>query len=183
MALSYDELLQAEQKRATRQQEQYAAARRQEAERQIHETAAAMAKETAAKTSTYERQLQQLPTGYTASYSKNGVAKAVRQRRLKERLANLGLTGSGLQKAEERGARQQQRLADRAVQEKMTAEQSELQQALETALAALRAKQEQQAAGIRAKAEKEIAANETALYKAAQTSALNQYKEESKKRR
>lgn len=175
-SVTYEEFERAEMNKAKAEQDSFAAARRQAVEEEIRQLAAAAKTTETAKVAQTRQTRRQTAARFTEEYSKNALQHAVTRRQWQQRLAELGLHDSGLQKTGRRVADGEKAAADASTSGERQQELSALAQSLSTWQAQQEADQQEEAAKLRAAAEKEIAQNETALYKAAKTRATSQYK-------
>lgn len=98
---------------------------------------AAMHEEAARRYQANMRQeLQKLPQDYQFAYGKNEVQQRINERQLADRMSQMGLTDSGLNRTQQTAINLQRSNADAAVTQQKTAQQNALQQALMEQLAA-----------------------------------------------
>lgn len=175
-SVTYEEFESAELKKAQQEQKAFAAARRQAVEEEIQNLSAAADTTNAARQAQTRQSEREATASFTAQYAKAGLQHAVTQKQWQQRLADLGLSDSGLTQTGRRVADGEKAAADADIRDEQQQKLASLAQGLAAWQAQQSAAQQESAAKLRAAAEKEIAQHETALYKAAKSRATSQYK-------
>lgn len=118
-------------------------------EEAIREMEAAVDQSTASASQAYERELERLPEAYRELYDANAVQELVNQRQVQERMANLGLTDSGLNRTQQTAIALQRGNADAAARLSEREKTQELQDKLAQIQESGAAQKRQQATAIR----------------------------------
>lgn len=161
--------------KAQQQQSRYEAERNRLSQDLINQINQAIDTATRPVRQQYEQQIANVPEQYKSLYSANAVQQEVNRRQLEERMANMGLTDSGLNRTQQTAVTLQRGNADNAVRLQEQAAKDELSAALNELLANAAAQKQQQAAQIGAQAASDILGNRTSLYNNAVNAAVQEY--------
>lgn len=161
--------------KAQQQQSQYEAERNQLSQDTINQIYQAIDAATNPVKQQYEQQIASVPEQYKNLYSANAVQQAVNRRMLEERMANMGLTDSGLNRTQQTAVALQRGNADNAVRLQEQSAKDALNAALSELLGNAAAQKQQQAAQINAQAASDILGNRTSLYNNAVNAAVQEY--------
>ena len=129
----------------------------------------------------YRLSIDEAPDAYQEQYDANALQEAVTLRQIEEAMANLGLSGSGLERAQQTGSRLTRTKADAAVRREQQDYVDSLKQAIDRVLAETDEKKQKNERSIR-QATGEWIANRTAKAETeAQKSASDAYAAEQKR--
>lgn len=146
--------------------QKYVDQRKQTTQNTIDSTNAAIDRSAAASQAKVQKQIDALPQQYQQGYDTNALQQLVNQRQLQERMANLGLTDSGLNRTQETALAVTKGNADA----KLTAQKQAAADALAQAITDLTLQAQQQkdtnAANLWNAANTDIANQRTSLYNA-----------------
>ncbi len=105
-------------------------------------------------------EIDKLPTAYQASFDANAIQQKINERQVAERMANMGLTNSGLNRTQQTAINIQRSNADAALRQQMNAATASLKQQI----ADLYASGESQKADIASKARYELEQKNQSVY-------------------
>ena len=164
MVINYDDYEKKQLDKAKGQQSQYANERNQVSQNTYDQIAKAIDTSTNAVKEGYQKKIDRLPQEYGSLYDANAVQEAVGRRQLEERMANMGITDSGLNRTQQTALTVQRGNADAAVRAQQQKAADELTQALNEVLANAAAQKQTQAANIFGQGSTDILNNRTSLY-------------------
>lgn len=162
--------------KARQEQARYAEARRRAAAEELKKELGAIDTAAVPRVSSMRESIAAVPESYRPAYDLNAIEELINRRQIEETMANLGLTDSGAAGQGHTAAVEQHRRADRQLKQEEEADTQKMIQDLAAYLADTQAKRLTKEAAVNQKADKDIAANQTALYKAALSNAMAQYK-------
>ena len=164
MVINYDDYEKKQLDKAKGQQSQYANERNQVSQNTYNQIANAIDTSTNAVKEGYQKKIDRLPQEYRSLYDANAVQEAVGRRQLEERMANMGITDSGLNRTQQTALTVQRGNADAIVRAQQQKAADELTQALNEVLANAAAQKQTQAANIFGQGSTDILNNRTSLY-------------------
>lgn len=164
MVINYDDYEKKQLDKAKGQQSQYANERNQVSQNTYNQIASAIDTSTNAVKEGYQKKIDRLPQEYRSLYDANAVQEAVGRRQLEERMANMGITDSGLNRTQQTALTVQRGNADAAARAQQQKAADELTQALNEVLANAAAQKQTQAANIFGQGSTDILNNRTSLY-------------------
>lgn len=171
MAVTYASIENTLLEQARKEAGAYALKRRREADEQLADYVADLQAAFEKKRDTYYQEYYAQKAEETPKRATASVEAALLRRQARERLADRGLSGSGMEKAALAGAGERQTRLEQASRERVEAMRQQTQKTINAAYAAMLQKRLEKKRALDAAVQKDVRNNQTALEKAARTRA------------
>lgn len=175
---NYEEIKKQQLSEAERQQAQYEASRNKNAQDYYGQIEKAIDTALEPTKQGIQQQIDATPRQYRSLFDANAVQQRVNERILQERMANMGLTDSGLNRSQMTALSAQRGNADNAVRMQQQDAIDKLNQQLAEIMAQASANKQQQSANIFAQAANDILGNRSSLWQNAASNAASVYNSE-----
>lgn len=173
--VDYDSIQSKINEKTKQQQAEYEAKRKQAAEDYINRYNQAADIASKPVIEGYEQDIAKVPQQYAAGFNANAVQERINAKNVAERMANMGMTDSGLNRTQQTALTLQRGNADARLREQQQNAIDELTRALNEYKAQQSANKLQNAGNIYQQADVDTANNLTSLYNSARDTATNLY--------
>lgn len=173
--VDYDSIQSKINEKTKQQQAEYEAKRKQAAEDYINRYNRAADIASKPVIEGYEQDIAKVPQQYAAGFNANAVQERINAKNVAERMANMGMTDSGLNRTQQTALTLQRGNADARLREQQQNAIDELTRALNEYRAQQSANKLQNAGNIYQQADVDTANNLTSLYNSARDTATNLY--------
>lgn len=173
--IDYDSIQSKINEKTKQQQAEYEAKRKQAAEDYINRYNQAADIASKPVIEGYEQDIAKVPQQYAAGFNANAVQERINAKNVAERMANMGMTDSGLNRTQQTALTLQRGNADARLREQQQNAIDELTRALNEYKAQQSANKLQNAGNIYQQADVDTANNLTSLYNSARDTATNLY--------
>jgi hypothetical protein len=173
--IDYDSIQSKINEKTKQQQAEYEAKRKQAAEDYINRYNQAADIASKPVIEGYEQDIAKVPQQYAAGFNANAVQERINAKNVAERMANMGMTDSGLNRTQQTALTLQRGNADARLREQQQNAIDELTRALNEYRAQQSANKLQNAGNIYQQADVDTANNLTSLYNSARDTATNLY--------
>lgn len=173
--VDYDSIQSKINEKTKQQQAEYEAKRKQAAEDYINRYNQAADIASKPVIEGYEQDIAKVPQQYAAGFNANAVQERINAKNVAERMANMGMTDSGLNRTQQTALTLQRGNADARLREQQQNAIDELTRALNEYRAQQSANKLQNAGNIYQQADVDTANNLTSLYNSARDTATNLY--------
>lgn len=173
--IDYDSIQSKINEKTKQQQAEYEAKRKQAAEDYINRYNQAADIASKPVIEGYEQDIAKVPQQYAAGFNANAVQERINAKNVAERMANMGMTDSGLNRTQQTALTLQRGNADAGLREQQQNAIDELTRALNEYRAQQSANKLQNAGNIYQQADVDTANNLTSLYNSARDTATNLY--------
>lgn len=173
--IDYDSIQSKINEKTKQQQAEYEAKRKQAAEDYINRYNQAANIASKPVIEGYEKDIAKVPQQYAAGFNANAVQERINAKNVAERMANMGMTDSGLNRTQQTALTLQRGNADARLREQQQNAIDELTRALNEYKAQQSANKLQNAGNIYQQADVDTANNLTSLYNSARDTATNLY--------
>lgn len=173
--VDYDSIQSKINEKTKQQQAEYEAKRKQAAEDYINRYNQAADIASKPVIEGYEQDIAKVPQQYAAGFNANAVQERINAKNVAERMANMGMTDSGLNRTQQTALTLQRGNADARLREQQQNAIDELTRALNEYKAQQSANKLQNAGSIYQQADVDTANNLTSLYNSARDTATNLY--------
>ena len=173
--IDYDSIQSKINEKTKQQQAEYEAKRKQAAEDYINRYNQAADIASKPVIEGYEKDIAKVPQQYAAGFNANAVQERINAKNVAERMANMGMTDSGLNRTQQTALTLQRGNADARLREQQQNAIDELTRALNEYKAQQSANKLQNAGNIYQQADVDTANNLTSLYNSARDTATNLY--------
>ena len=175
---NYEEIKKQQLAEAEQQQAQYEASRNKNAQDYYGQIEKAIDTALEPTKQGIQQQIDATPRQYRSLFDANAVQQRVNERLLQERMANMGLTDSGLNRSQMTALSAQRGNADNAVRMQQQDAIDKLNQQLAEIMAQASANKQQQSANIFAQAANDVLGNRSNLWQSAASNAASVYNAE-----